>query len=59
MKTVKRSLLSNIRMTTGGEKKIKKVILDGTVREWVGIGWIDCGAPTLQQKLNLRGVVGG
>lgn len=50
MKTVKRSMLQNIRMTTGGEKRIKKVILDGTVREWVGIGWIDCGVPTTQQE---------
>lgn len=57
MKTVKRSKLSNIRMVAGGEKKIKQVILDGTVREWVGIGWIDCGSPTAQQKQMLRHVI--
>lgn len=59
MKTIKRSALQNIRMTAGGEKRIKKVILDGTVREWVGIGWIDCGAPTSQQKRVLRHVIEG
>ena len=30
-------------MTTGGEDRISKIILDGVVKEWVGIGWIDIG----------------
>ena len=42
--TIKRAKLANIRMVSGGEKKIDKVILDGRVREWVGFGWIDIGA---------------
>lgn len=39
-KIIKRSKLSTIAMTCGNEKKISKVILDGFVEEWVGIGWI-------------------
>jgi len=41
MKTVKRSELSHIRMVCGNEKKYSKVIVDGKVKEWVAIGWID------------------
>lgn len=41
MKTVKRSELSNIRMVAGNEKKYQKIILDGVVKEWVAIGWIE------------------
>lgn len=42
-KPLKRSQVTNIAMTTGGEDRISKVILDGVVKEWVGIGWIDIG----------------
>lgn len=35
--------LRNIAMTTGGEKKYAIVIDCGTMKEWVGIGWIDIG----------------
>lgn len=38
---VTRSECSNLRMTTGGEKKHPVVIEDGTVKRWVGIGWVD------------------
>jgi hypothetical protein len=41
MKTVKLSELETLRMVTGNEKKYSKVIVDGQVKEWVGIGWID------------------
>lgn len=41
MKTVDISELANIKMTCGNEKKYSKVIHDGVVKEWVGIGWID------------------
>lgn len=50
-KPVKRSELSTIKMTTGGEKRISKVILDGNVRQWVGIGWVDEGPATEADKL--------
>jgi hypothetical protein len=39
-KTVKRSELSNLRMTAGNEKKYSMVILEGILKEWVGIGWV-------------------
>jgi hypothetical protein len=41
MKKIQSSKVSNIAMTTGGEKRITKVIDGGIVKEWVGIGWID------------------
>jgi hypothetical protein len=41
MKTVKRGELSNLRMAAGNENKYSIVIVDGRVKEWVGIGWID------------------
>lgn len=41
MKTVHASKLSNIAMTTGGEKRYSKVIDGDVLKEWVGIGWID------------------
>lgn len=39
--TVLRRELSLIRMAAGGEKFHPIVIDDRTVKEWVGIGWID------------------
>ena len=49
-KTIKRSELSNIKMVAGGEDRISKVILDGTVRQWVGIGWVDEGQASAADK---------
>ena len=48
-----RADLSNLRMTTGGEKTHPKVILDGIVREWVGFGWIDCDPPSKEDLAKL------
>ncbi len=56
-KTITRSQLSKIRMASGGENKISRVILDGVVMTWVGIGWIDEGAPTARQRATLPVVV--
>lgn len=53
VRQISREALSNIRMTTGGEKRIDAVILDGTVRRWVGIGWVDEGPPTPRQLRTL------
>lgn len=39
--TVHARELSSIRMTAGNEKKYIKVIDEGTLKEWVGIGWVD------------------
>lgn len=58
-KTVKRSQLSNIRMTTGGEDKYSKVILDGNVRQWVGIGWVDEGPASADDKKKYPTVIDG
>lgn len=44
---VRRSDLTNIKMVAGNEKKYSKVIDDGQIIEWVGIGWI-----TYDGKLN-------
>ena len=56
-KTIRRRELSTIAMTTGNEKRISKVILDGTVRNWVGFGWVDEGKPTAVQKRTLPTVI--
>ena len=42
-KTVSRAELSNLKMTCGNEKKYSRVIIDGEVRNWVGIGWVNEG----------------
>jgi ribosomal protein S27AE len=41
--TVLRSELSNIRMTTGNEKKYDVVIDGRDLKEWVGMGWVKLG----------------
>lgn len=38
---IPRGELSNLRMAAGNEKKFTVVIDDRTVKEWVGIGWVD------------------
>ena len=40
MKTVHVREISNIKMVSGNEKKYSKVIHNGVVKVWVGIGWI-------------------
>lgn len=50
MKTVKAEKLSNIAMTTGGEKKFTHVIDNGTLKHWVGIGWISLRKATAKDK---------
>lgn len=56
-KTVDAMLLSNIRMTTGGEKKYDCVIDLGHRKRWVGIGWVDEGKATKQDLLKYPVVV--
>ena len=41
MKTVNANELSKLRMAGGNEKKYNAVIDNGTLKEWVGIGWVD------------------
>lgn len=46
--TVPRAELSNLRMAAGNENKYPVVIVDGVLKEWVGIGWIDIDTATEQ-----------
>lgn len=49
--------LSIIKMSTGNQRKYKKVIgQDGNVAEWVGIGWVAVGKPTRHQRRHLHHV---
>jgi hypothetical protein len=56
-KPIKRSELSNLKMVAGNEDRISKVILDGNVRQWVGIGWVDEGPATEADKLTIPMVI--
>lgn len=47
---VNRAELSILRMVAGNERKYTKVIIEGRLKEWVGIGWIDCGEPTEEDR---------
>lgn len=44
--TVRYREVSLIGMTTGGEKRIRRVIHDGELKEWVGFGWISLRTAT-------------
>jgi len=44
-KTVKSGELSFLRMVSGNEKIYDRVIDAGVVKQWVGFGWIEDGAP--------------
>ncbi len=50
MKKIKRSELSNLRMVAGNEKKYSIVIIDGILKEWVGIGWVGEGKASIEDK---------
>ena len=47
---IKRESLATIRMVAGNEKLYSKVVVDGRVKEWVGIGWLDCGEATDEDR---------
>lgn len=53
--------MSTMSMVAGGEKYLAKfsnrVILDGTVRLWVGFGWVNEGPPTADQVTKIPHVV--
>ena len=53
------SELSAVKMTAGNEKRYPQVILDDVVHRWVGIGWVEEGAPTIGQRNCLPRVVQG
>lgn len=41
MKKVSRKNVSTLAMVAGNENKIDKVIHDGKLVQWVGIGWVE------------------
>jgi hypothetical protein len=51
--TVERSQLSNLKMVSGGEKRYSKIVCDGHVQQWVGIGWVNEGPATLTDYASL------
>lgn len=57
MKKVTAEEVSTIKMSTGNQRKYKKVIIAGGVKEWTGIGWVDAGVPTRHQRRHLHHVV--
>lgn len=50
MKTVHAREVSNIKMVSGNEKKYTKIIHNGIVKEWVGIGWIPLNEATQEDN---------
>lgn len=56
-KTVSFSEIGRLQMVAGGEKKIKRVILQGELKEWVAIGWITLRTATQDDRKCYRTVV--
>jgi hypothetical protein len=56
MKTVKREKLNPIYSETI-HKKYPKIILDGVIHEFVGIGWVECGKANARDRKTLPVVV--
>ena len=56
-KTVKRSELSLAKMAAGNERRYPRVLDNGVVKEWVGIGWISIGSTTDAEKAKIPEVV--
>jgi hypothetical protein len=48
------SELSSWKMAAGNERRYPKVLKDDVVQEWVGIGWIPTGQPTLVNGICCR-----
>jgi hypothetical protein len=49
-KTVERSELTTMKMVAGNEDLYTRVVDDGRLRGWVGIGWIDEGMATEEHR---------
>lgn len=56
-KTIPASECSIAKMVGVNEHKFTKVIHNGVVKQWVGIGWVSEGEPTKAQKETLPQVV--
>lgn len=58
IRTVSVHETSSLRMAAGNEKHLTKVIEEGKLKEWVGIGWVEETEPlTLNQALTYPWVV--
>lgn len=57
MKTIHVTELSKLRMAAGNEKRIRYIIDDGMLLEWVGIGWVDVRETTEADKKKYPTVV--
>lgn len=56
-KTIKASECSKIKMVCGNEDRIRQVIDEGEVKEWVGIGWVTIRKATKADYRKLKKVV--
>lgn len=50
MSNIKRREVSNSSMVAGNEIKYRNVILDGSLKEWIGFGWITLREATDEDK---------
>jgi hypothetical protein len=57
MSSIKRSEVSNLKMAAGNEKKYTKIIINGILNEWVGIGWVALREATAIEKKKYPEVV--
>jgi hypothetical protein len=56
-KPIAASELTIIRMVAGKEKVISKVIENGDLKEWVGIGWLTIRPATARDRMRYRTVI--
>lgn len=54
---LRRGDVTNAKMVAGNERRFTRVVVDGRVKCWVGIGWVDEGDPTPAQLRSLPLVV--
>lgn len=57
MKTIDIREVSNLKMVSGNEKRVRKIVQDGVVKEWVGFGWVEVRKATPRDLRTLRVVV--
>ena len=57
MRTVTFQEVSIMAMTSGGERRINKVIHEGRLMHWVGIGWVEVREATEADRNEYPAVV--
>lgn len=58
-KALKRKDIANSAMVAGNEDEFTEIILDGVVKKWVGIGWVEVRKATQEDYQKIREVVQG